>query len=69
MTIRFNMLLDQAGSAPAEVRLLRHQPNVAGRSLVDVWRSDRPTFETYKSLQLVAKRALADCAAWLGLPA
>ena len=58
MTIRFNQLLAQAGIAPADVRLLRHQPNVAGRSLVDVWRVDRASFEAYQACQPRAKRTL-----------
>jgi hypothetical protein len=54
---RFNMLLEEAGIGPAEVRLLRHQPKVAGRSMVDIWRSDRAAIEGYQALQPVSKRA------------
>lgn len=56
MPFRFNMLLTDAGIAPSEVRLLRHQPTVAGQSLLDIWRTDRPLFEQYQALQLNARR-------------
>lgn len=57
MGFRFNMLLEEAGISPADVRLLRHQPKVGGRWLADLWRSDRESLEEYQSLQLKAKRA------------
>ncbi|UAK25502.1 hypothetical protein [Sphingomonas nostoxanthinifaciens] len=57
MPFQFNMLLEEAGIDPAAVRLLRHQPAVAGRSLLDIWRADRATFEAYQALQAVAQRA------------
>lgn len=58
MPIRFNMLLEDAGLNPAEVRLLRHQADVpGGRPLLDWWRRDRAVFEDYQSLQLTTKRA------------
>ena len=49
--LRFNNLLREAGVDPSDVRLLRHQPEVAGRALLDVWRSDMPMFEAYQALQ------------------
>lgn len=57
MPFRFNMLLEEAGIDPAQVRLLRHQPKVGDRKMLDVWRTDRSSFEAYQSLQLVSKRA------------
>ena len=55
---RFNQLLADVGLNPVDVRLLRHQTILsAGRSLLDAWRSDRPTFDAYQALQLSAKRA------------
>jgi hypothetical protein len=58
MPFTFNQLLIEAGLEPSDVRLLRHQTPLAGkRSLLDVWRSDRPLFEDYQSLQFTAKRA------------
>ncbi|WP_174275139.1 GIY-YIG nuclease family protein [Sphingomonas bacterium] len=57
MPFRFNILLEEAGISPAEVRLLRHQPNVAGKALADVWRTDQPLFEGYQELQASAQRA------------
>lgn len=56
MTLTFNMLLEQAGISPADVRLLRHQPKVASRSLLDVWRTDVPLFEAYQAIQAAAQR-------------
>lgn len=56
MPLRFNMLLTEAGFAPEQVRLLRHQPLVAGRSLMDVWRTDPALFDAFQSRQAAAKR-------------
>ncbi len=42
MPFRFDMLLDEIGIDPATVRLLRHQPEVGGRSMLDIIRTDRP---------------------------
>lgn len=57
MSLRFNMLLEEAGISPADVRLLRHQPKVGGRALIDVWRGERDQFEAYQAVQPVTKRA------------
>lgn len=57
MPFRFNMLLSEVGVNPAEVRLLRHQPQVAGRSLIDIWRADRAQLEAYQATQSVSNRA------------
>jgi len=57
MPFRFNTLLDEAGISPRHVRLLRHQPRVGGRSMLDVWRADRGALQQYQSLQLATKRA------------
>lgn len=58
MPFRFNQLLIEAGLDPADVRLLRHQTSMGrGRSLLEAWRTDRPAFESYQSLQSAAKRA------------
>ena len=54
--LRFNMVLRDVGIDPADVRLLRHQPQAGGRSILDVWRADRPLFEAYQALQPVEGR-------------
>ena len=65
--LRFNQLLVEAGLDPREVRLLRHQTSLpSGRSLLEAWRSDRPAFEAYQSLQLSAKRASFARTYWAG---
>ena len=65
MTLRFNMLLEQVGLGPAEVRLLRHQTLLPdGRTPLDLWRSDRSAFEDYQSFQLHAQRAHFDRPWW-----
>lgn len=64
MPFRFNMLLDEAGISPAEVRLLRHQPVVGGKRLVDVWRADRALFDRFQSVQIAAKRGQFTRAYW-----
>lgn len=56
MPFRFNMLLEEAGISPAEVRLLRHQPKVGPKWVLDVWRNSREVVEIYQSLQPAAKR-------------
>ncbi len=58
MPFRFNQLLVEAGLDPADVRLLRHQTGMGrGRSLLEAWRTDRPAFDAFQSLQLTARRA------------
>jgi hypothetical protein len=58
MALTFNALLDDAGVAPAEVRLLRHQTQGgAGRTPYSLWRDDRSGFLTYQSLQTAQNRS------------
>lgn len=59
MPLRFNTLLWQAGIAPTEVRLLRHQDGRAnkGRTPYSLWRDDRPAFEAYQEAQSPTNRA------------
>lgn len=58
MPFRFNQLLDDIGIEPRDVRLLRHQTTLGReRSLLDIWRSDRPLFDAYQALQLRDKQA------------
>jgi hypothetical protein len=69
MSFRFNMLLGDAGIDPAGVRLLRHQPMVAGKALADVWRTDPRGFEAYQAYQNAGQRtgfARAYWAAFIG---
>jgi hypothetical protein len=49
----FNDLLRQVGIDADRVRLLRHhtKPGIAGRSLYDLWRTDRAAFELYQRTQ------------------
>jgi hypothetical protein len=54
--LRFNTLLRDADIDPADVRLLRHQPQVAGRSLLDIWRVDPQGLEAYQARQPVSGR-------------
>jgi hypothetical protein len=58
MPLRFNSLLAQAGIAPGVVRLLRHQDNrsAKGRTPYELWRDDRPAFETYQEGQSFSNR-------------
>ncbi len=60
MGLRFNMLLNDAGIYPAEVRLLRHQTHKEpGRTPYSRWRDDEADFEAYQSQQDGAPRARA----------
>jgi hypothetical protein len=66
MPILFNMLLDQHGIQPRDVRLLRHakRQGAAGRSPLQAWREDRPAFEAYQSTQPAKDRAFFDAPYW-----
>jgi len=59
MPLYLNSLLAQAGIAPAVVRLLRHQDNrsAKGRTPYELWRDDRPAFETYQEGQSFGNRS------------
>lgn len=74
MPIMFNTILRAAGFDPADVRLLRHQDGGAekGRTPYELWRDNRPQFETYQSLQSFAnqvKLAAGFWASFVGTPA
>ena len=65
MPLMFNMLLEDAGISPSDVRLLRHQTGkVPGRSPYTLWRDDVTAFEQYQSTQDPAKRARFDARYW-----
>lgn len=64
MPFWFNTLLDEAGIDPADARLLRHQPKVGNRAMIDVWRTERSAFEGYQSFQPISKRAHFSRAYW-----
>ncbi len=59
MPLRFNTLLLQAGIVPAAVRLLRHQDRRAAttRTPYELWRDDRPAFESYQGGQSFQNRS------------
>ncbi len=60
MPLRFNMLLEDEGIDPAEVRLLRHQTTrIPGRTPFTLWRDDPAAFERYQSTQAPAPRQRA----------
>lgn len=58
MPIMFNSLLTQNALDPAKVILLRHQDQRAerGRTPYELWRDNRPAFESYQSTQSIANR-------------
>jgi len=65
MPLRFNMLLDEAGIDPKDVRLLRHQTGkIPGRSPYTLWRDNVSAFEQYQSTQDPAKRARFSAKYW-----
>ena len=52
MALRFNMLLEDEGIAPSDVRLLRHQTDkVVGKTPYSLWRDDPATFDIYQGTQ------------------
>lgn len=57
MPLRFNMLLQDEGIAPANVRLLRHQTVRAGRTPYSLWRDRPDLFEAYQRTQDPERRA------------
>lgn len=58
MPLMFNSLLTQNALDPATVILLRHQDQRAerGRTPYELWRDNRPAFESYQSTQRIANR-------------
>ncbi|TXN77964.1 GIY-YIG nuclease family protein [Methylobacterium sp. WL8] len=66
MPLRFNSLLAQAGIAPREVRLLRHQDSrsLKGRTPYELWRDDRPAFEFYQNGQSIGNRMKLTASFW-----
>jgi hypothetical protein len=58
MPIMLNSLLTQYALDPANVILLRHQDQRAerGRTPYELWRDNRPAFESYQSTQRIANR-------------
>ena len=74
MPIMFNSILQDAGLALRDVRLLRHQDQRAerGRSPYDLWRDSRPDFELYQSIQRIDRRSYFASRYWasfVGTPA
>ena len=66
MPLRFNSLLAQAGIAPREVRLLRHQENRAdkGKTPYELWRDNRPAFEIYQEAHSLWNRSKLSYPYW-----
>lgn len=62
----FNMLLERAGIAPADVRLLRHQTSLGdGRTPLELLHSSRVAFDIYQQRQLHAQRAYFTARYWV----
>jgi len=55
--LTFNDLLRSANIDPAEVKLLRHETSVAGRTPYSVWRNDSKAFELYQQAQGIGRRS------------
>ncbi|MBY0232840.1 MAG: GIY-YIG nuclease family protein [Gemmataceae bacterium] len=66
MPIMFNTLLEAEGFRLADVRLLRHKDNRAakGRSPYDLWRDDRPRFNSYQATQSIGNQAKLESLFW-----
>jgi len=72
--LTFNMLLDVAGLARSDVRLLRHkdQRSTKGRSPYELWRDAPAQFEDYQSTQAFENHAKLNAPIWaafVGTPA
>ncbi len=55
MPILFNTLLEAAGLAPADVRLLRHGRQVGERPLIEQWILQPELFDRYQGLQALER--------------
>ncbi len=66
MPLTFNMILREAGIPLADVRLLRHKDQRAAkhRTIYELWRDDRPQFESYQSLQKIENRSKFSAPYW-----
>lgn len=66
MPLLFNSLLDQAGIAHEDVRLLRHQDGRAtkGRTPYELWRDNRSAFDAYQGTQSPQNHARLRAAYW-----
>lgn len=68
--LRFNMLLAEAGIAPADVCLIRHQKKLAGSPTpYALWVRDHPAFEVYQSTQAPRNRKIFSLPIWAGFVA
>lgn len=64
MALSFNTLLMEVGLEPTDVRLLRHQDTINGRSIYRIWQESPPAFEDYQSRQAAAQRARFAASYW-----
>lgn len=56
MPLTFNTLLADAGLAPTDVRLLRHETQRHGRTPYSLWRDDPALFDDYQRVQKRSRR-------------
>ncbi len=73
MSLTFNTILCAADLRLADVRLLRHKDNRAakGRTPYELWRYDRPGFDSYQATQSIRNRRKLAALYWatfLGTP-
>jgi len=66
MPLMFNTLLREAKVPLADVRLIRHKDHRAdkGRTPYELWRDNRPLFESYQSSQSFANRKKLSARFW-----
>ena len=66
MPLTFNMILREAGIPFSDVRLLRHkdQRSAKYRTIYELWRDDRPQFESYQSNQKIKSRTRFSSPYW-----
>lgn len=66
MPILFNTILVAAGFDPADVRLLRHKDRRAakGRTPYELWRDNRPLFDSYQSTQNIGNESKLTARYW-----
>lgn len=66
MPIMFNSLLHSENIKIEDVRLLRHKDNrsAKGRSIYELWRDDRRSFEQYQKIQSFGNQVKLNCKYW-----
>lgn len=66
MALMLNTILAETGIPLADIRLVKHKDKSAqkGRTPYELWRDDRPKFESYQSTQRIKNRKKMNAPCW-----